>query len=131
MATIENTPRLFRVRNLSTMEVFNLFSTSKEAAVSACPIGAFDEVEVEEVLVTTEDGCTNRVFQLRSIPPSAGGIFFRTVNANTLKPGKTVFIKKVGDYDRSRGKYCCIQWDNISKSREFKPQQWVITEFTF
>lgn len=131
MATIENKPRLFRVRNLSTMEVFNLFSNSKESAVSACPVGAYDEVEVEEVLVTTEDGCTNRVFQLRSLPPSVSGIFFRTVNANTLKPSKTTFIKRVGDYDRSSGKYCCIQWNDICKSREFKPQQWVITEFTF
>ncbi len=129
--TIESTPRLFRVRNLSTMEVFNLFARSENEALSLCPITIGDDYEVEELKVTTEDGCTNRIFQLRSIPPSASGIFFRTVNANTLKPGKTVFIKKLGDYDRSTGKYCCIQWDNISKSREFKPQQWVITEFTF
>lgn len=131
MASIENKPRLFRVRNLSTMEVFTLFGVSKEDAISNCPVSVYDEIDVEEVLVTTEDGCTNRIFQLQSLPPSPGGIFFRTVNANTLKPGKTVFIKKVGDYDCSRGKYCCIQWNDICKSREFKPQQWVITEFTF
>ena len=123
---IEKYPRLHRVVNLHTQEVFTLFAKSKEEAVSLCPIGCFDDIEVTEIKATL-DGSEYSIFQLRNVPVT----FFKTVNCNTLKVGKTVWIKKRGDYDPSTRKYCCIAAEDISKSREFKPAQWVITTFTY
>lgn len=127
---INKTPRLFRVLNLDTAEVFTTFARNKDEAVSLCPIGIGDDMQVEEVTATF-DGVPHPIFQLRHVPASCAGMFFRTVNCNTLKVGKTVWLKKNGDYDVSTRKYCCIAAEDICKSREFKPGQWVITTFTY
>ena len=121
-------PRLWKVHNQSTGESFTVFATTKDAAVASLPIGVFDEFTIEEVRVTTEDGCTNAIYRLKDIPVDT---YFRTVNATTLKVGKTVMIKDKASYDRSTKKYCCIKFEDISSCREFKPSQYVITEFTF
>ena len=131
MEKLDKIARLFRVRNLETMEEFKIFARCMEEAVSCCFMESDAPFEAEEVRVATEDGCTNAIFQLRSLPIMYGGSFFRTVNANTLKVGKTVFLKQIGDYDRSTGKYCCSKYNDYCSSRSFKPQQWVIAEFTF
>ena len=131
MEKLDKIPRLFYVRNLDTMEEFKIFARNKDEAVSCCYVELDAKLEVGEVRVTTEDGCTNAIFQLRSLPVTEGGSFFRTVNANTLKVGKTVYLKQIGDYDRSTLKYCCSKYNDYCSSRRFKPQQWVITEFTF
>ena len=130
MEKLDKIPRLFLVRNLDSMEEFKIFARNCEEAVSCCYIEQGASFEAKEVRVETEDGCTNAIFQLRSLPMETGGAFFRTVNANTLKVGKTVFLKQIGDYDRTTGKYYCSKFYDYCSSRGFKPQQWVITEFT-
>lgn len=128
---IDKTPRLFRITNTDTMEVFTVFALNKESAISTLPVGVYDPLIIEEVMVDAGDGSLHNVFQLRQIKASASGTYFRTVNCNTLKAGKTVWIKCNGNYYPSTRKYCCCSANDISKSREFKPGQWVITTFTF
>lgn len=128
---IDKTPRLFRVSNEDTREVFTIFATSKSQAVSLLPLDPGDTFTIDEVMVTETDGSKHNIFQLRSVPAACSGTFFKTVNCNTLNVGKTVWLKQKGDYDPSTRKYCCIAAEDISKSREFKPGQWVITTFTY
>lgn len=129
---IDKTPRLFRIHNTNTQEVFTLFAKSKTEAVSLCPLDPGDTFTVEEVMATLPDGSQHNIFQLRAIGKyKTSGTYFRTVNCNTLKVGKTVWLKFPRDYDPSTKKYCCIAAEDISKSREFKPAQWVITTFTY
>lgn len=127
---INKTPRLFRVVNVDTAEVFTTFAKSKAEAVSTLPLGPTDKFTIEEVTAMC-DGIPHNIFQLRHVVCGATGIFFKTVNCNSLKVGKTVWLKKNGDYDRSTKKYCCIAAEDICKSREFKPGQWVITTFAY
>ena len=121
-------PRLWKIHNISSGEVYNVFALTKDSAVSTLPIGSFDEFTVEEVRVTTEDGCTNAIYRLKDIPTDC---YFRTVNQSTLKVGKTVMVKEKDSYDRSTKMYCCIKFEDISACRTFKPTQYVITDFTF
>ena len=128
---MNNTPRLFRVHNTTTQEVFTLFAKSKSEAVSFCPLDLYDTFKIEEVMATLPDGSQHNIYMLKDVATGPSGMFFRTVNCNTLKVGKTVWLKKTGDYDHSTRKYCCIAAEDICKSREFKPTQWVITTFTY
>lgn len=128
---IDKTPRLFRITNIDTMEVFTVFALDKDSAVSALPVGIYDPLNIEEVMVDVGDGSLHNVFQLRQVEACTSGTYFRTVNCNTLKAGKTVWLKCNGNYDPGTRKYCCRSVNDISKSREFKPGQWVITTFTF
>jgi hypothetical protein len=128
---IDKTPRLFRVVNIDTAEVFTTFAKSSDEAVSSLPLGPSDTFTIEEVMATLPDGSQHNIFQLRHVPAACSGTFFRTVNCNSLKVGKTVWLKNKGDYDPSTRKYCCIAAEDICKSREFKPGQWVITTFTY
>lgn len=128
---MNNTPRLFRVHNMNTQEVYTLFATSKSQAVSLLPLDPGDTFTIEEVMATLPDGTKPNIHMLKDITPGVSGMFFRTVNCNTLKVGKTVWIKHNGDYNCSTRKYCCIAAEDICKSREFKPTQWVITSFTY
>lgn len=125
---MNNTPRLFRVHNMNTQEVYTLFATSKSQAVSQLPLDPGDTFTIEEVMATLPDGSQHNIHMLKHIPHD---YFFRTVNCNTLKVGKTVWLKESDSYDRSTRKYCCIAAEDICKSREFKPTQWVITTFTY
>lgn len=128
---IDKTPRLFRVHNLNTQEVFIIFAKSKDEAASLLPLDPSDTFTIDEVMAKLPDGSEHNIFQLRHVPAACSGTFFRTVNCNTLKVGKTVWLKQKGDYDPSTRKYCCIAAEDICKSREFKPTQWVITTFTY
>lgn len=128
---MNNTPRLFRVHNKNTQEVYTLFATSKSQAISQLPLDPRDHFTIDEVMATLPDGSQHSIHMLKDIATDASGMYFRTVNCNTLKVGKTVWLKKNGDYDRSTRKYCCIAAEDICKSREFKPTQWVITTFTY
>lgn len=128
---MNNTPRLFQVRNMNTQEVYTLFATSKSQAVSLLPLDLDDTFTIEEVMATLPDGSQHNIYMLRHVAAGPSGMFFRTVNCNTLKVGKTVWLKKNGDYDHSTRKYYCIAAEDICKSREFKPTQWVITTFTY
>ena len=128
---IDKTPRLFRVVNLDTKEVFNTFAKSKDEAVPSLPLSPSDTFTIEEVMATLPDGSQHNIFQLRHVPAACSGTFFCTVNCNNLKVGKTVWLKQKRDYDPSTRKYCCIAAEDICKSREFKPGQWVITTFTY
>lgn len=129
--TIDKTPRLFRVHNIDSGEVFTIFAKSTTEAASLLPLDPSDNFTIEEVMVTLADGSQHNIFQLRSVPAACSGTFFKTVNYNTLNVGKTVWLKQKGDYDPSTRKYCCIAAEDICKSREFKPTQWVITTFTY
>lgn len=128
---IDKTPRLFRVHNVYTQEVYTLFAKSKAEAISLLPLDHGDTFTIEEVMATLPDGSQHNIFQLRNVRCGITGIYFRTVNCNTLKVGKTVWIKHNRDYDPSTKKYCCMAAEDICKSREFKPAQWVITTFTY
>jgi hypothetical protein len=128
---VNNIPRLFRVHNENTQEVYTLFAISKSQAVSLLPLDRGDTFTIEEVMATLPDDTPHNIYMLKDVTPGPYGMFFRTVNCNTLKVGKTVWLKKNGDYDRSTKKYCCIAAEDICKSREFKPTQWVITTFTY
>ena len=121
-------PRLWKIYNKDSGEVFTTFATTKDSAVAGLPIGCFDEFTIEEVRVTTEDGCTNAIYRLKDIPADS---YFRTVNMTTLKVGKTVMVKEKDSYDKSSKTYCCIKFHDICSWRNFKPAQWVITDFTF
>lgn len=121
-------PRLWKVHNLDSGEVFTVFATTKDSAISSLPIGTNDLFTIEEVRVTTEDGCTNAIYRLKDIPIDS---YFRTVNGTSLKVGKTVMVKERDSYDKSSKKYCCIKFDDICSSRTFKPSQYVILDFTF
>lgn len=128
---MNNTRRLFRVHNKNTQEVYTLFATSKSQAVSQLPLDPGDHFDIEEVKTLAGDGGFHNIYMLKDVTPGISGMYFRTVNCNTLKVGKTVWLKKNGDYDHSTRKYCCIAAEDICKSREFKPTQWVITTFTY
>lgn len=121
-------PRLWKVHNHSTGELFTVFAITKDSAVSSLPIGAFDEFTIEEVRVTTEDGCTNAIYRLKDIPVNT---YFRTVNTTTLNIGKTVMVKDKASYNHSTKKYVCSKFEDINSWREFKPSQHVIIDFTF
>lgn len=121
-------PRLWKVHNISSGEVFRVFATTKDSAVSSLPVGCYDELSIEEVRVTTEDGCTNAIYRLKDIPADS---YFRTVNIGTLKVGKTVMVKQKDSYDRGTKTYCCIKFEDICAFRYFKPSQYVIIDFTF
>lgn len=127
---VNKTPRLYRVINKDSGEVFNTFAKSKTEAASSCFINIGDIFTIEEVRVV-DGGVPHLVFRLKDIIAGSTGAFFRTVNCSTLKVGKTTWLKKNGDYDRSTKKYCCITAEDICKSREFKPTQWVIATFTY
>lgn len=127
---MNNTPRLFRVRNKNTQEVYTLFAKSKTEAISLLPLNSSDHFTIEEVMATLPDGSQHNIYMLRNVTAACSGTFFRTVNCNTLKVGKTVWLKRNGDYDPGTRKYCCMAAEDICKSREFKPTQWVITTFT-
>lgn len=128
---IDKTPRLFKVHNLNTQEVYTIFATSKAQAVSLLPLDPGDTFTIDEVMATLPDGSQHNIFMLRNVPVEGSGEFFRTVNCNSLKVGKTVWFKQKGDYDPSTKKYCCRAYEDWCKSREFKPTQWVITTFTY
>lgn len=121
-------PRLWKVSNLDSGEVFTVFATTKDVAISSLPIGSNDIFTTEEVRVTTEDGCTNAIYRLKDIPI---GSYFRTVNANSLNVGKTVMVKERDSYNKSDKKYCCIKFHDVCSWRMFKPSQYVIIDFTF
>lgn len=127
---IDKTPRLFGVHNITTGEVFTIFAKSRDEAASLLPLDPSDTFTIEEVMAIYDD-IPHNIFQLRHVVCGATGMFFRTVNYRTLKVGKTVWLKKNGDYDRSTKKYCCRAYEDWCKSREFKPTQWVITTFTY
>lgn len=128
---IDKTPRLFKVHNMDTREVFTIFAKSKAEAVSLLPLDPSDTFTIEEVMAPLPDGSQHNIFMLRSVPAACCGTFFRTVNCNTLKVGKTVWLKQKSDYNPSTRKYDCIAAEDICKFREFKPTQWVITTFTY
>lgn len=128
---MNNTPRLFRVHNMNTQEVYTLFAKSKSQAVSLLPLDPGDTFTIEEVMATLPNGSQHNIYMLKHVVAGPSGMFFRTVNCNTLKVGKTVWLKESDSYDRSTRKYCCIAAEDICKSREFKPTQWVITTFTY
>lgn len=121
-------PRLWKVHNQSTGEVFTVFALTKDSAISSLPIGTNDLFTIEEVRVTTEDGCTNAIYRLKDIPVDT---YFRTVNANTLKVGKTVMVKERDSYNKSDKKYHCVKFDDVCSWRVLKPSQYVILDFTF
>lgn len=120
--------KLYKIHNQVTGEVFTLFATSKTGAVSCCPLDPGDTFTIDEVMATLPDGSQHNIHMLKDIPHDS---YFRTVNYNSLKVGKTVWLKESDSYDRSTRKYCCIAAEDICKSREFKPTQWVITTFTY
>ena len=120
--------KLYKIHNQVTGEVFTLFATSKAGAVSCCPLNPGDTFTIDEVMATLPDGSQHNIHMLKDIPHDS---YFRTVNYNSLKVGKTVWLKESDSYDRSTRKYCCIAAEDICKSREFKPTQWVITTFTY
>ena len=128
---IDKTPRLFRVHNMTTQEVFTIFAKSRDEAASLLPLDPSDTFTIDEVMAELPDGSKHNIFMLRNVPAACSGTFFRTVNCNSLKVGKTVWLKQKGDYDPSTKKYCCRAYEDWCKSREFKPTQWVITTFTY
>ncbi len=120
-------PRLWKVHNQSTGESFTVFAITKDAAVASLPIGVFDEFTIDEVRVTTEDGCSHPINRLKDIPVDS---HFRTVNANSFKIAKTTMIKDINSFDPSETRYYCVGTHKISSCREFKPSQYVIIDST-
>ena len=118
-------PRLWKVHNLDTGEVFTVFATTKDSAVSSLPIGINDKFTIDEVRVTTEDGCSHPIYRLKDIPVNS---HFRTVNANSFKIAKITMIKDINSFDPSETRYYCVGAHRIASCREFKPSQYVIID---
>lgn len=127
---LEKIPRLYKIENLNTSEVHYVFAKSVFQASDAITDSP-DCMAITEVLVDTEDGCKCRVYRLKDLPTDGTSIYFRTVNQKTLKPGKTVMVKEHGCYDHSTKKYCCYKFHDVNSFRDYKPNHWVIADFTF
>lgn len=125
-------PKLIRVNNTETGEVFEIFAKSYLDAVTRLTDMGIDlpkeHTEVSEIKVTAEDGCECNIHMLKDVPANS---FFRTVNYKSRKIGRTVLLKESDSYDRSTKKYCCIHAEDICRDRLLKPTQWVITDFTY
>ena len=122
-------PRLYEINNVETSERYLVFAKNQQCALNLVP--AAECLVIKEVLIPTEDGCMCPVYRLKDLPTDETRIYFRTVNRSTLKPGKTVMVKEHGCYDHSTRKYCCYKFSDINSFRDYKPNHWVIADFTF
>lgn len=121
-------PRLLRVVNLDTREVFTLFVKSIDEAYLALPISKSDDIEFEWVMAPAKDGSneTYPIYMLRDIPKTT---YFRTVNCGTLNISNSIYVRY--EYDRCAKMYYCLSVTDIASERKFKSTQWVITDFTY
>ena len=119
--------KLYKVVDLDTREVHNVFAKSEKSAIKQCRLYDGDHINVEEVKAYNREG-SYPVYLLKDIPFDT---FFRYANCNSLKVGNKTYIKRRDDYDRSTKKYCCMNWEDVNDWREFKPTQWVVIDFTY
>lgn len=126
---LDKIPRLYRITNIETSEVHYVFAKNQQRALDNVP--SSECLSIMQVLILTEDGCMCPVYRLKDLPTDETSIYFRTVNQKTLKPGKTVMVKEHGCYDHSTKKYCCYKFSDINSFRDYKPNHWVIADFTF
>jgi hypothetical protein len=118
--------RLYEVVNFDTREVFRVFASNERSAKKLCRC-TDDDCQVEEMLGYDREA-SYPIYMLKDIP---AGSYFRYVNCNSHKVGNRTYIKDKDSYNTSTKKYCCTYFYDICDSREFKPTQWVVIDFTF
>lgn len=126
---LDKIPRLYEVQDLDTGEYHLVFAKNQERAYADSPCKGL--MLATEVRIPTEDGCMCPIYRLKDLPTDSTSIYFRTVNQKTRKPGKTVMVKEHGCYDHSTKKYCCYKFHDVNSFRDYKPNHWVIADFTF
>lgn len=119
---------LYRVSNVETGEVWELFAKDNLDAICQCPGGAESSgvtgpFRTEEML--TPEGY--RITMLRLLPK---GTYFNLVAARGKKPTLSrVYVR--GEYDRSEAKYECCYFEDINHWRLLNGCTLVTIDMTF
>lgn len=121
-------PHLFRVANVETGEVHELFAKNNLDALCKVPGGAESDPFCSPFRVTemlTPEGY--RITLLRLLPK---GAYFNLVAARGQKPTHTRMYVR-GDYDRSYAMYECSHFDNFCHTRLMSGRTLVTIDMTF
>ena len=124
----DRAPTLWRVWNVETGEVWELFANDNLDAICKCPGGAEADAFVgpyrSQELLTIEG---YRITMLRLLPR---GTYFNLVAARGQKPThKRTYVR--GDYDRSAAKYECCYFEDINHWRLLDGRTLVTVDMTF
>lgn len=128
MKNYDRIPHLYRVHNVETDEVFELFAKDGLDAICKCPGGPESDpstgpFRAEELL--TPEGY--RIMMLRALPKEA---YFNLVAARGKKPTPSrVYVR--GEYDRSEAKYECVYFEGINHWRLLSGGTLVTIDATF
>ena len=121
-------PHLYRVSNIETGEVWELFAKDNLDAICQCPGGPESSGTtgpfISEELLTPEG---YRITMLRLLPKET---YFNLVSARGKKPTQSrVYVR--GEYDRSVAKYECCYFEDVNRWRLLNGSTLVTIDMTF
>lgn len=128
MKNYDRIPHLYRVSNVETGEVWELFAKDNLDAICKCPGGPESDpftgpFRTEELL--TPEGY--RITMLRLLPKKT---YFNIVSARGKKPtSKRTYVR--GEYDRSAAKYEVCYFEDINHWRLLSGRTLVTIDMTF
>lgn len=127
MKSYDKIPTLYRVSNVETGEVWELFAKNNLDAICQCPGGPESDptgpFRTEELL--TPEGY--RITCLKLLPK---GTYFNLVAARGKKPTPSrVYVR--GEYNRSAHLYECCYFEDINHCRLLNGHTLVTIDMTF
>ena len=128
MKSYDKIPTLYRVSNIETGEVWELFAKDNLAAISQCPGGPESDpltgpFRTEKML--TPEGY--RITRLKLLPK---GTYFNLVAARGKKPTPSRVYAR-GEYNRSAALYECCHFEDINYCRLLSGHTLVTIDMTF
>lgn len=121
-------PHLYRVSNVETGEVWELFAKDNLDAICKCPGGPESDpftgpFRTQELL--TPEGY--RIYRLKDIPK--GSYFCRCKGHGGLTTNKTVWVK--GEYNRSARQYEVYKFEDVNRTSLRNGTCYVTIDMTF
>ena len=128
MKNYDKIPTLYRVSNVETGEVWELFAKDNLDAICKCPGGP--ESDPLTGPFRTEELLTPEGYRITCLSFLKKGTYFNLVAARGKKPTQSrVYVR--GEYDRSEAKYECCYFEDINHWRLLKGHTLVTTDMTF
>lgn len=124
----DNIPHLYRVWNVETGEVWELFAKNNLDAICECPGGP--ESDPFTGPFRTEEMLTPEGYRITCLKLLKKGTYFNLVAARGKKPTPSrVYVR--GEYNRSWAGYECRYFEDINHCRLLSGHTLVTVDMTF
>ena len=128
MKNYDKIPTLYRVSNVETGEVRELFAKDNLDAICKCPGGP--ESDPLTGPFRTEELLTSEGYRITCLKLLPKGTYFNLVAARGKKPTPSrVYVR--GEYDRSEAKYECCHFEDVNRCRLLNGHTLVTIDMTF